>query len=1315
LFGGVQNTIATSRGFSYSKNTNGDPTLTFSNFAGTQSLPDWNDKSLYLVKVSQVNASKISVSKLHNAAYEVRAFHSMHTWYNGTSNKLLLVGGIALKDDSGTAEVKFLPNAVLVTLNSTGGADSFTALTPPSGLSFERFGIASCHAPQANKIFFYGGYTSLVTVASTSSSLFQYSTTTGQFSSLQFASGESLPALAFATLTCLNDTTGAFYVLGGSNGNAASTTAQYVASNDGGTTWSVTTLSATDGFSSGSVTGGLAYASEEAGVPTMNVIGGDGQGGVGLETLIEMRGGSSSRTSTFSISTATKDGSVIRMFMAGTTILSNDSIPQGFLTFGGTELQFAGDNSPTATTFRVYRMCDKTKFAKGGSDLSCNGCKTGTFNNYVGSVGSCASCPVAKYASTTSSSTCQSCPAGTAGKSTGLSVCSNCTAGSYSGIEQSVCTSCTAGTYTNLVAATGCLKCSAGAYQPSDGASICATCNSGSFSGIEESASCVACGIDQYNPDTAATACLTCPGGSFTDIISATLLTKCQCPSGKYGTVDSTTSTCANCPTGGDCPGGDVIRAAAGYYSSPSSSDVFRECIPTDACAGDDGCTEGYTGFMCGSCDVGYYRSGETCESCPFFYTLFYTSVYDFGLINITIGILLVLSLVGTVALLFSLILILGGGDSQGDGSGAKWSILVNLLQITAMYGRLQLNWPTLLTTIFSFSAIFNFGAQAAGEECALQIDFYSQRYLFYGTPILFALIFIGLFPPALAISLYFTVRRQKLRKKILAQMESDVISALEATGDCEMQEKAADLKAITRQTSNTQAAKSGPSEGGLMFEGSPSSPSSNENESQSIEGSQVFNVVNEAVISEGDAMPLPSIAMVSTKTVGEEDEDLPSSDKESLNIDAWPVIPFALPPPTSRHITHGLEEDMDPSVLRTRGEAHQMHQKHVNLAVSEKENVGTGIFARAERFIGELDGEKHPLWLDFRMMIFRFCNAYIMLLLMLYAFIVSSAFEVFQCQPQTDGSYTQVAAPSNECFVSSWYPHAVAAVVVLLAYGILLPVAAIAMLFMGRHHFDSPPFRQFCGALYLRYEPEFYFWEAVVIVRKFGIAFVVVFPYVLIQVVIGLCVLFVGLLLEVFARPFHDTNDDRLETICLVDLIITLFCGFIFYSSTIPDTASYYILMAIVVVSLVFAFTAVLMGILLDFVQYAELTMHRWLPLATFPNVPNLIPKFLRKERRSRISVTKDRIETALTEVYGERECNIILDICKRLDLNAEKKNVLFSGLMESRRIKTQLEEELKAKEKRSNLDIVPEGSYVGSDEGGNVQEEASIEMSEL
>eukprot|EP00003_Mantamonas_plastica_P023280 TRINITY_DN415_c0_g1_i6.p1 TRINITY_DN415_c0_g1~~TRINITY_DN415_c0_g1_i6.p1 ORF type:complete len:2553 (+),score=831.25 TRINITY_DN415_c0_g1_i6:506-8164(+) len=82
------------------------------------------------------------------------------------------------------------------------------------------------------------------------------------------------------------------------------------------------------------------------------------------------------------------------------------------------------------------------------------------------------------------------------------------------------------------------------------------------------------------------------------------------------GQYETSSGSCATCPVGGTCPGGNIINANTGYWNNGPESGFVWQCVPSNRCAGNATCGVGYQDQFCGTCQDGYYRTDEYCVKC---------------------------------------------------------------------------------------------------------------------------------------------------------------------------------------------------------------------------------------------------------------------------------------------------------------------------------------------------------------------------------------------------------------------------------------------------------------------------------------------------------------------------------------------------------------------------------------------------------------------------------------------------------------------------------------------------------------------------
>ncbi|KNC46117.1 uncharacterized protein AMSG_00235 [Thecamonas trahens ATCC 50062] len=132
---------------------------------------------------------------------------------------------------------------------------------------------------------------------------------------------------------------------------------------------------------------------------------------------------------------------------------------------------------------------------------------------------------------------------------------------------------------------------------------------------------CVACEEGTYgrNVTSTVTECTQCPGLTNAPEASSSWR-NCTCVVGTWLTSRGhrANAPCESCPRGATCLGGlSHPQSLPGFYEHPAGSGRFLECTRA-GCLGNGRCRDGYTGFLCGTCQNGFYSLSDTeCATCP--------------------------------------------------------------------------------------------------------------------------------------------------------------------------------------------------------------------------------------------------------------------------------------------------------------------------------------------------------------------------------------------------------------------------------------------------------------------------------------------------------------------------------------------------------------------------------------------------------------------------------------------------------------------------------------------------------------------------
>jgi len=202
-----------------------------------------------------------------------------------------------------------------------------------------------------------------------------------------------------------------------------------------------------------------------------------------------------------------------------------------------------------------------------------------------------------------------------------------CTAGQYASYYYLNCTDCPVGTFSDAAGARVCSECQAGLYQDQTGQAACLTCPDLSTTQMDYPwSSLVQADLGtQLNPDAATLVTgassienCTCQPGAYYDQAKT-----CDLAGTPY-----TNPCCSACPAGGVCPGGNydgqpiVPYPDTGYYRLEDGTTIlFFECSPLEACNGgidkNSWCSSKYRGNKCAQCARNHFRDGAMCTKCP--------------------------------------------------------------------------------------------------------------------------------------------------------------------------------------------------------------------------------------------------------------------------------------------------------------------------------------------------------------------------------------------------------------------------------------------------------------------------------------------------------------------------------------------------------------------------------------------------------------------------------------------------------------------------------------------------------------------------
>eukprot|EP00003_Mantamonas_plastica_P012794 TRINITY_DN2275_c0_g2_i6.p1 TRINITY_DN2275_c0_g2~~TRINITY_DN2275_c0_g2_i6.p1 ORF type:complete len:3957 (-),score=1070.32 TRINITY_DN2275_c0_g2_i6:2418-14288(-) len=230
-------------------------------------------------------------------------------------------------------------------------------------------------------------------------------------------------------------------------------------------------------------------------------------------------------------------------------------------------------------------------------------------------------------------------------------------------------------------------NCPLGYSRPSD--FVCQVCQQTFYANLQNQLECSPC------PDPI----------SQTSPTQATSVLSCVCREQFY---DRTATGCKPCPTGADCAGLDSKPIAKpGYWVSANNPEQFLRCANPDACPGGQtaGCATGYTGRLCGDCQLRFYKLSGKCLPCP----------DNSQWIIILVVIALFFFCVGLRAF------------AQKSRSYSLMGIALNNIQLMALFGTFSLNWPGVLNVFFDIFSLFLFNVELTSPECAIPLGYWDK------------------------------------------------------------------------------------------------------------------------------------------------------------------------------------------------------------------------------------------------------------------------------------------------------------------------------------------------------------------------------------------------------------------------------------------------------------------------------------------------------------------------------------------------------------------------------------------------------------
>jgi hypothetical protein len=277
--------------------------------------------------------------------------------------------------------------------------------------------------------------------------------------------------------------------------------------------------------------------------------------------------------------------------------------------------------------------CKSGHYQTSTGQTSCLPCIPGTYENDTGST-KCKDCPISKYTDQSKQTNCKQCGKEETSKN-GSTFCTKCEAGQYMSTNNT-CAPCSLGTVSTY------------------GQSSCFDCTAGYYSN-DDNSTCDACDPGKYSHETRAkdnSTCQQCPVGTYSSAKGVNNVLDCNlCTPGQYSVAVGNNKACSSCPNGwlqanqgqDHCiqpdfnaivgPGGTSQQEVAeGWVKDACNLDgshctSSKPCKPgtistpsRNACADCDAGTTSFKGSAsCIPCAKGKFtdEKGSLCANCP--------------------------------------------------------------------------------------------------------------------------------------------------------------------------------------------------------------------------------------------------------------------------------------------------------------------------------------------------------------------------------------------------------------------------------------------------------------------------------------------------------------------------------------------------------------------------------------------------------------------------------------------------------------------------------------------------------------------------
>jgi hypothetical protein len=161
----------------------------------------------------------------------------------------------------------------------------------------------------------------------------------------------------------------------------------------------------------------------------------------------------------------------------------------------------------------------------------------------------------------------------------------------------------------------------------------------------------------------------------------------------------------------------------------------------------------------------------------------------------------------------------------------------------------------------------------------------------------------------------------------------------------------------------------------------------------------------------------------------------------------------------------------------------------------------------------------------------------------------IETSLSMLICTDDSDGTSFLTAEPSLKCWEGSHTGYGVAAVILLIMYGVAYPLFVVYLLLklVPKYGVTSDYASKICGFLFMRFQPKVWYWELVEFIRRSSLAYIMSLGTVIspvLQCVLAFIGVFSVMIFEVGTHPFRSPLYSALEEATSVAECLLLLFG---------------------------------------------------------------------------------------------------------------------------------------------------------------------------